>query len=114
MKNSTGTRANEAEGQFRKRYLRCRLLMEKDDRFNGMTDEEKDAHAQRLATPEYLDLTCDWAFKHLFHNHPDLLILLLNDILQEDIESVEFQNSERTDILALLRIRFFTSTRLQR
>lgn len=63
-----------------------------------MSDEEKDAYAQRLATPEYLDLTCDWAFKYLFQNHPDLLIRLLNDILQEDITSVEFRNTELTDI----------------
>ena len=46
-----------------------------------MTDEEKDAYAQRLATPKYLDLTCDWAFKYLFQNHPELLVRLLSDIL---------------------------------
>lgn len=63
-----------------------------------MTDEEKDAYAQRLATPEYLDLTCDWAFKYLFQNHPELLVRLLNDILQEDIMSVEFRNTELTEI----------------
>ena len=63
-----------------------------------MTDEEKDAYAQRLATPEYLDLTCDWAFKYLFQNHPELLVRLLNDILQEDILSVEFRNTELTEI----------------
>ena len=86
------------EEQYLKRYRHCRRLIENDGRFIGMTDEEKDAYAQRLATPEYLDLTCDWAFKYLFQNHPELLVRLLNDILQEDILSVEFRNTELTDI----------------
>ena len=82
------------EEQYLKRYRHCCRLIENDGRFIGMTDEEKDAYAQRLATPEYLDLTCDWAFKYLFQNHPELLVRLLNDILQEDIMSVEFRNTE--------------------
>ena len=86
------------EEQYLKRYRHCRRLIENDGRFVGMTDEEKDAYAQRLATPEYLDLTCDWAFKYLFQNHPELLVRLLNDILQEDIMSVEFRNTELTEI----------------
>ncbi len=90
--------AASEEEQYLKRYRHCRRLIENDGRFIGMTDEEKDAYAQRLATPEYLDLTCDWAFKYLFQNHPDLLVRLLNDILQEDIMSVEFRNTELTEM----------------
>ena len=86
------------EEQYLKRYRHCCRLIENDVRFVGMTDEEKDAYAQRLATPEYLDLTCDWAFKYLFQSHPDLLVRLLNDILQEDITSVEFRNTELTEM----------------
>lgn len=101
MKTLEQTRSCEAEEQFRKRYMRCRLLMESNGKFNGMTAEEKDAYAQMIATPEYLDLTCDWAFKHLFYNHPDLLIMLLNDILQEKVATIEFQNTELTDAVPL-------------
>ena len=107
-KETTGCKAAEEatdcpdaaseEEQYLKRYRHCRRLIENDGRFVGMTDEEKDAYAQRLATPEYLDLTCDWAFKYLFQNHPDLLVRLLNDILQEDITSVEFRNTELTEM----------------
>ena len=79
-------------------YRRCLTLIEGNGRFSGMTNEEKDAYAQRLAAPEYLDLTCDWAFKHLFQSHPDLLVRLLNDILSENINSVEFRNTELTDV----------------
>lgn len=90
--------AASEEEQYLKRYRHCRRLIENDGRFIGMTDEEKDAYAQRLATPEYLDLTCDWAFKYLFQNHPELLVRLLNDILEEDIMSVEFRNTELTEM----------------
>ena len=90
--------AASEEEQYLKRYRHCRRLIEGDVRFSGMTDEEKDTYAQRLATPEYLDLTCDWAFKYLFQNHPDLLIALLNDILNEEISSVEFWNTELTEV----------------
>ena len=107
-KETTGCKAAEKaadcptvaseEEQYLKRYRHCRRLIDGDGRFVGMTDEEKDAYAQRLATPEYLDLTCDWAFKYLFQKHPDLLIALLNDILNEKISSVEFRNTELTDV----------------
>ncbi len=60
-----------------------------------MAEEEKDEMARKMAASEYLDLTCDWAFKYVFQSHPNLLVLLLNDILQESIKSVEFQNTER-------------------
>ena len=91
------TELSEQE-QYLKRYHHCRRLIDGDVRFEGMSEEEKDAYAQHLATPEYLDLTCDWAFKYLFQNHPDLLIRLLTDILQERITSVEFRNTELTEI----------------
>ncbi len=107
-KETTGCKAAEEatdcpvaaseEEQYLKRYRHCRRLIENDGRFIGMTDEEKDSYAQRLATPEYLDLTCDWAFKYLFQNHPELLVRLLNDILQEDIMSIEFRNTELTEV----------------
>ena len=82
------------EELYLRRYRRCLGLIERDGRFAGMTGEEKDAYAQRLAAPEYLDLTCDWAFKYLFQRHPDLLVRLLNDILSEEITSLEFRNAE--------------------
>lgn len=101
MKTSETLRTNDVEEQYLRRYQRCRQLMENDGRFGCMSDEEKDTYAQRLATPEYLDLTCDWACKYLFQNHPNLLVTLLNDILMEDIKTVEFQNTELADIAPL-------------
>ena len=53
------------EDLYRKRYSHCRGLLDNDPRFRGMSEEEEDTYAQSLATTEYLDLTCDWAFKYL-------------------------------------------------
>lgn len=96
--SETKTADNHAEMSeldlYRKRYRHCRRLIDNDPRFKEMSKEEKDTYAQSLATPEYLDLTCDWAFKYLFQNHPDMLIMLLNDILRENITSIEFRNTE--------------------
>ena len=69
--------------------------------FQSMTKEEKDEMARKMAASEYLDLTCDWAFKYVFQSHPNLLILLLNDILQEGVRSLEFQNTERLGLVPM-------------
>ena len=53
------------EALYRKRYSHCRGLIDNDPRSRGMSEEEEDTYAQSLATTEYLDLTCDWAFKYL-------------------------------------------------
>lgn len=85
----------DEEREYLKRYTHCRRLMEKRELFRSMTEDEKDELARRMAVSEYLDLTSDWAFKYVFQSHPNLLVILLNDILQESIKSVEFQNTER-------------------
>lgn len=94
QKNVSETLCDE-EREYCKRYSHCRRLMEKRELFRSMTEVEKDELARNMAASEYLDLTCDWAFKYVFQSHPNLLILLLNDILQESVRSVEFQNTER-------------------
>lgn len=87
-----------AEEMFRMRYVLCRELMEEKDRYRNLPEVEKDAIAQRLSQSQYLNLTSDWAFKHLFYNHKDLLVLLLNGILDETITNVEFRESELTKV----------------
>lgn len=89
---------------YRKRYRHCRRLIDNDQRFKEMSEEEKDNYAQSLAIPEYLDLTCDWAFKYLFQNHPDILIMLLNDILQENITSIIITRTKCDEIQNEMRL----------
>lgn len=98
VSGSTHMGASDEEQEYRKRYNHCRRLMERREPFRSMSDEEKDGLARKLSASEYLDLTSDWAFKYLFHGHPNLLIILLNDILQESVVSITFQNHELVDL----------------
>jgi len=88
--------AVESEMEFRRRYRLCRELMEKREQLRVLSELEKDAVAERIARQEYLDLSSDWAFKHLFGKHKDLLLMLLRDILNEPMIREE-QNQNRTD-----------------
>lgn len=42
----------------------------------------------------YIDLLCDWAFKHVFGHNEGNLLLLLNDILPEKIVHIEYDSNE--------------------
>jgi len=62
--------------------------------FANLSEEEKEEKVIRLLTPQYMDLRCDWAFKHVFRNL-DLLKLLLEDLLpEENILKVEHLPNE--------------------
>lgn len=50
-----------------------------------LSDEEKIALVKSILDSPFLDLLCDWAFKHVFGQNLDLLELLLRDILQMDL-----------------------------
>lgn len=52
-------------------------------------DNEKEAIIGRILSSEYIDLTIDYGFKFVFGQHLDLLKMLLEDILQIEIETLE-------------------------
>ena len=58
------------------------------ERYRNLSLEEKKQLVQDIMDRPYLDLLCDWAFKHVFGQNLDLLEMLLRDILQMDL-SVE-------------------------
>ena len=62
------------------------------ERYRDLTDEEKEFIIRKFNEQPYMDLRCDWAFKHVFQRM-DLLKLLLEDLLPEDIISVEQLNT---------------------
>ena len=89
-----------AEMDYAKRYRLCRELMDKRTQLRELSDEEKDRIAEQIASPEYLNLTSDWAFKYLFRKHKDLLLMLLRDIINEPIEELEYRDSELVRLFA--------------
>lgn len=64
------------------------------ERYRDMSPEEKESLILDIVSRPYIDLLCDWAFKHVFGHHPELLILLLNDILPEHITSLTYLPNE--------------------
>ena len=64
------------------------------DRFRRLSPEEKEDLIIRIATSTYIDLLCDWAFKHVFGHNEKNLMLLLNDILLEKIIHIEYEPNE--------------------
>ena len=55
------------------------------ERYRSLSQPEKLQLIRDIHDKPYLDLLCDWAFKHVFGNNLDLLQMLLRDILQMDL-----------------------------
>ena len=51
----------------------------------SLSEAEKITLVKSILDSPFLDLLCDWAFKHVFGQNLDLLELLLRDILQMDL-----------------------------
>ena len=64
-------------------------ILDETERYRTLSREEKLALIKDIMDRPYLDLLCDWAFKHVFGNNLDLLEILLRDILQLDLKIQE-------------------------
>ena len=64
------------------------------ERYRSLSQPEKLNLIREVLDKPYLDLLCDWAFKHVFGNNLDLLQMLLRDILQMDLTVQESLPSE--------------------
>ena len=58
------------------------------ERYRDLSDEEKELIVKAILEHPYMDLKNDWAFKHVFRDMK-LLKMLLEDVLPEEILSVE-------------------------
>lgn len=70
----------------RERYF---AMMDKYSRIRCLSREEKEDLILRITTSEYIDLMCDWAFKHVFGHNKDYLMMLLNDFLPVRIVGID-------------------------
>jgi len=68
-------------------------VLDEFEKYRNMTAEEKELIVRDIMERPYMDLRCDWAFKHVFQN-PELLRMLLDDFLPEDIASVSLLPNE--------------------
>ena len=58
------------------------------EQYRDLTDDEKERIVRSILDKPYMDLRSDWAFKHVFQDL-ELMKMLLNDLLPEDIQTVE-------------------------
>lgn len=70
----------------RQRYFN---ILEKYQQFRTLSREEKEDLILRITSTEYIDLLCDWAFKHVFGNNKEHLMMLLNDFLPVTITGID-------------------------
>ena len=63
------------------------------ERYRDLSDEEKEQLVLSVLEHPYMDLRCDWAFKHILQNL-EILKMLLNDFLPEEIDTVSLQPNE--------------------
>ena len=75
-------------------FAQYEAIVNEYDRYRRLSQEEKEDLIIRIATSTYIDLMCDWAFKHVFGHNEKNLMLLLNDILPEEIVHIEYDPNE--------------------
>ncbi|MBQ4389239.1 MAG: Rpn family recombination-promoting nuclease/putative transposase [Bacteroidales bacterium] len=63
------------------------------ERYRDLSEKEKEQLVLSILDHPYMDLRCDWAFKHVMEN-TDILKMLLNDFLPEEIDSVQLLPNE--------------------
>ena len=63
------------------------------ERYRDLSENEKEQLVLSILDHPYMDLRCDWAFKHVMEN-TDILKMLLNDFLPEEIDSVQLLPNE--------------------
>lgn len=69
-------------------------LIEEMQKLRTLSDEEKEQILLQIVSATYIDLLCDWAFKHVFGHNKENLIMLLNDFLPEKVVDIEYDSNE--------------------
>ena len=68
-------------------------IVDEFEKCRGMSREEKQLLIKQIMSDTFMDLRCDWAFKHLLQDK-GILKMLLNDVLPEEIDEVELLPNE--------------------
>ena len=85
-------------------------ILDEIQRYRDLSYEEKIKLIKDIMDRPYLDLLCDWAFKHVFGNNLKLLEMLLRDVLQMDLtvkealpnEIDKFQSDDKNIIMDVI------------
>ena len=69
-------------------------VLKEFEHIRTLTIKEKEALLLDIMNRPFIDLLCDWAFKHVFGHNEKNLLLLLNDILPEKIVKIDYDSNE--------------------
>ena len=69
-------------------------ILDEYEKYRFLSQDEKENLILQITSTRYIDLLCDWAFKHVFGHNKDHLMMLLNDFLPEQIIDIEYDSNE--------------------
>ena len=69
-------------------------ILNEYEKYRCLSKEEKEDLVLQITSTTFIDLLCDWAFKHVFGHNKENLMLLLNDFLPEEIIDIEYDPNE--------------------
>ena len=83
-------KTNDSKSIWPAELVQYKEILDANPNYTSLSEEDKIGIAERIMNSTYADLTDNWAFQWVFLNNPDLLIMLLHDILDEDIIGIEY------------------------
>ena len=75
-------------------FLLYKSYVDEHERSAQLTDRQKRELLEDILCRPYMDLLCDWAFKHVFGHDKESLMMLLRDLLPLDIVDIEYESNE--------------------
>lgn len=85
---------NEARVLTPEQWEKFAPLLQEMEKYRNLSDEEKEQILLQIVSSTYIDLMCDWAFKHVFGHNKEGLMMLLNDFLPEKIVDLQYDDKE--------------------
>ena len=75
-------------------YALYKTYVEEHERYASLSEKQKRELIEDILCRPYMDLLCDWAFKHVFGHDKEALMMLLRDLLPLDIVDIEYNSNE--------------------
>lgn len=75
-------------------FVLYKSIVDEHERIASMTDQQKRELLEDILCCPYMDILCDWAFKHVFGHDKEALMMLLRDLLNIDIVDVQYESNE--------------------
>ncbi|MBR6875216.1 MAG: Rpn family recombination-promoting nuclease/putative transposase [Bacteroidales bacterium] len=75
-------------------FLLYRKMVDEHERYAALSEQQKRELLENILCRPYMDLLCDWAFKHVFGHDKEALMMLLRDLLPLDNIDIEYESNE--------------------